>query len=124
MIRLKNILFINAASSGATALLLIFFSGSIAELFGVSKPAPFIGIGIFLLLFAGYVFFQSRKEPLIPQKIQLIIGIDLLWVVGSLIIILPGLFELFMIGYILIGVVALWVATMAFLQSYGLKKLA
>lgn len=123
MIRLKNILRINSVSSGVTGLLLVLFSGFIADLFGASKTAPFTGVGLFLLLFAVYVYLQALKEPIQTKNIRLIIAIDTAWVIGSLIIILPGLFGLFIIGYILIGAVAAWVSAMAFLQSRGLKEL-
>ncbi|QNF35473.1 hypothetical protein HUW51_23205 [Adhaeribacter swui] len=63
---LKSVLLINALSSGATALLLLLFPGYIAELFGAPKTLPFVAVGIFLLLFAGFVLVQSRKP--IVQK--------------------------------------------------------
>lgn len=119
---LKNILRVNAISSGATALLLILFSGFTAELFGTFQTMPFIGTGTFLLLFATYVLLQSRKEPILLGKVQLIIGLDISWVIGSLIIILWQLFELSSVGYLLIGAVAIWVAAMAWLQFKGLNK--
>lgn len=122
MKHLKNVLLLNAASSGITALLLIILPGFFADLFGVKQQFPFIGIGIFLFLFAFFVFIQSRKKPLNPKKVQLIIVMDISWVLGSLVIILPQLFSLSLIGYVLIGGVALWVAAMAALQSIGLKK--
>lgn len=124
MARLKNVLFINAASSAATALLLVVFPGFFASLFGVSTRPPFIGVGIFLLLFAIYVFLQSRNEQAEPNKIRFIIALDIIWVVGSLAIILPQFFGLTVIGYSLIGGVALWVAMMAYLQTRGLKALS
>ena len=53
MIPLKTALTINAASSGATGLGLIILASPVAGLFGVSETTPFIGVGIFLILFAG-----------------------------------------------------------------------
>jgi hypothetical protein len=123
MFSLKTVLQINSVSSGAVALLLIAFSGFISQWFGVSESAPFIGVGIFLLLFAVYVFYQSRKEPLHSKGIQTIIITDSLWVTVSALLILFQLFELSMIGYLFIGGVALWVALMAVLQSKGLKRI-
>lgn len=123
MTYLKNVLRVNAISSGATALLLIIFSEFTAGLFGTSQTTPFIEVGVFLLLFAAFVYFQSRKDPLQPGKIKWIIALDVTWVIGSLAIILPQLFGLSALGYLLIGGVALWVAAMAWLQSNGLNKL-
>ena len=56
MIPLKTTLIINAASSGATGLGLIILASPVAELFGVSENTPFIGVGIFLILFASLSF--------------------------------------------------------------------
>ncbi len=54
--------------------------------------------------------------------IKLIIALDIIWVVESLIIVVPQLFGLSFLGYFLIGAVAGWVALMAFLQARGLKQ--
>lgn len=124
MIRLKNALLLNAVSSGATGLLLLIFPGFFAGLFGTSQSIPYTVTGIFLLFFALDVYLQSRKDPLHYGRVQWIIALDILWVVGSLIIIVPRLFNLTAIGYILIGGVALWVAAMAVLQSLGLRQLS
>jgi membrane protein required for beta-lactamase induction len=124
MTSLKNVLFINAVSSAASALLLIVFPGFFAELFGTTHMAPFIVVGIFLLLFAVDVYLQSRKNPLNPKQVQRIIAMDISWVIGSLIIIVLRLFGLTFLGYLIIGGVALWVAAMAILQSVGLKQLS
>lgn len=121
---LKNVLLVNAISSAATALVLLAFPGFLAEVFGISQTAPFTETGIFLLLFATYVFFQSRKPQIQGGRLRFIISIDVLWVVGSLLIIVPQLFGLSLMGYLLIGGVAAWVAAMAFLQARGLKQLS
>lgn len=121
MTRLENVLLVNAISSGATGLLLILFPGFIAGIFGVSQTLPFTGVGIFLVLFALWVFSHSRKVPRQPKGVRWIIIIDITWVIGSLVIIFPQLFGLSSTGYLLIGAVAIWVALMAFLQSKGLS---
>ncbi|RDC63735.1 hypothetical protein [Adhaeribacter pallidiroseus] len=121
---LKPVLLINALSSGATALLLLVFPGTIANLFGSTTPVPFIAVGIFLLLFAGLVFNQSRKPAVQKVWVKFIIALDVLWVVESAIILIPQLFSFTTLGYILITGVALWVALMAVLQTRGLKQLS
>jgi hypothetical protein len=124
MNRLKNVLLVNALSSGATGLLLFLFPRFTAGLFGTTHAWAFVATGIFLMAFAIFVFIQSRKA--VPHRgwVKFIIALDILWVVESLIIVLPALFGLSMIGYLLIGAAAAWVALMAFLQTRGLKAAA
>ena len=120
---LKNVLLLNALSSGSTAVGLIAFAAPIAILFGLEKPTPVLEVGIFLLLFAIFVFKESRRAAQNSKMVRLIIGIDLGWVVASILILALQLFSLTPIGYFAIGAVALWVAGMAYLQLGGLKRL-
>ena len=120
---LKNILLINALSSGATGLGLIVFASFLAPLFGVSVLEPFWIMGLFLVLFAGIVFYQSGRNPISPKGVTFIITLDILWVITSFVIVIFQLYDLSILGYILIGAVALWVAGMAFFQAKGLKQL-
>ncbi|HEY5824552.1 MAG TPA: hypothetical protein VIT44_09310 [Cyclobacteriaceae bacterium] len=120
---LKTVLLINALSSGVTGLGLIISSSLVAQLFGVSATGPFIEVGIFLLAFASLVLFVGRGETHHVNAVRFIIALDLLWVIISLVIVLLHLFDLSVLGYLLISGVALWVGAMAYLQSAGLKQL-
>ncbi|HYI79138.1 MAG TPA: hypothetical protein VEW65_16065 [Chryseolinea sp.] len=120
---LKNVLLLNALSSGATAVGLIAFAAPVAILFGLEKPTPVIEVGIFLLLFAIFVFLEGRKTAQNPNMVKLIIGLDLGWVLASSSIVALQLFSLTLLGYFAISAVALWVAGMAYLQIGGLKRL-
>lgn len=113
---------VNALSSGATGLLLVLLPGYTAGLFGAAYTWPFVATGIFLLVFALLVFMQSRKQTPNKSWVKVIIALDILWVIESLIIVLPALFGLTVLGYCLIGAVAAWVALMAFLQARGLRS--
>jgi len=120
---LKTVLLINALSSGVTGLGLIVSSSFIAQLFGVSATGPFIEVGIFLVAFATLVLVVSRGETQNANAVRFIIALDLFWVVTSFSIVLLHLFNLSVLGYLLITMVALWVGAMAYLQSAGLKRL-
>lgn len=119
---LKNVLLINALSSGATGVLLVLFPGLVAGLCGATLLWPFVAAGLFLIVFAALVFVQSRKQVMQKGWIKLIIALDIIWVIESLIIVVPQLFGLSFLGYFLIGAVAGWVALMAFLQLRGLRS--
>ena len=121
MTTLKNVLVINAVSSGATGLGLIVMSDFIATLFDTSHKAPFIGVGVFLVAFAAFVFFASQRNPISESSVRLITLLDSIWVMASIAIVVLQSFDLSGLGYILIVGVAAWVGLMAFLQYNGLK---
>lgn len=121
---LKNVMLVNAISSGATGLILLVFAPFVASLFGTSAILPIEGVGLFLLCFAALVLFEALKKPMRSAWVNLIIILDIAWVVISVLVIVLQLFYLTLIGYALIGAVALWVVAMAYLQSRGLKQLS
>ncbi|MBA4852852.1 hypothetical protein [Emticicia sp. BO119] len=122
MTTLKNVLLINALSSGVTGLLLIEFPSFIAQFFGVSQTMPFRATGIFLVAFALLVYYASRQKTTNKTLVRWIIALDLMWVADSLIVVAGQLFDFTLIGYAITSAVGLWVALMAFLQIKGLKE--
>jgi hypothetical protein len=124
MISLKNVLLINAVSSGATGIGLVVLADTVAELFGTSAAGAVMGVGIFLVVFAAGVLNEALQRTTRITHVYIIIALDILWVIGSVAIVLPQLFNLSAIGYITITAVALWVAAMAYLQMKGVKQIA
>jgi hypothetical protein len=110
---LKRILLLNAISSGITGIILALFSESISSLFGINAAFTISSVGIFLIVFAAYVIHTAIKG--IGQT-PVVIALDMLWVAGSVIILVAYGFQISMIGNVLIVGVALWVGLMAFLQ--------
>jgi hypothetical protein len=124
MTSLKNILLLNAVSSAATGVGLLVFARFMADIFGVSQLQAFYGTGIFLLVFAGMVFYEALKSPIRPNRVLFISVLDAMWVIVSATIVVLGLFNLSLVGYGLISAVALWVGAMAYLQLKGIKQLS
>lgn len=122
MTSLKNVLLINALSSGVTGLLLIEFPSFTAQLFGISQSTPFMATGIFLVAFASLVYYASRQKPVNKTLVRWIIALDIMWVTDSLIVVVGQLFGFTFIGYAITLAVALWVGLMAYLQIRGLKE--
>lgn len=120
---LQTVLLVNAVSSGATGLLLITLTRTIAPLFGAVAPGIFVEAGLFLLGFAGYVGYVAYRSPTSLNRVQVIIWLDRLWVIASLVVLaLPGL-GLTLLGKAIIGAVAAWVALMAYLQAANARKI-
>jgi hypothetical protein len=121
MLSLKNTLLLNALSSGMTGIILICFAQPAAELFGQVQAAPFSGVGVFLLVFALYVFRASRRTPVRSNEARLITALDLSWVLASVVLLLWISHQFSIVGNVLIAAVAGWVALMAMLQWRGLR---
>lgn len=122
MITLKNVLLLNAVSSGVTGLILAALSGTVASLFEVTQALPFLSVGLFLVFFAVLVFYAATRQVVNSPLVWSIVLLDSLWVVSSLLIVSLQLFVISFLGYLLISGVAAWVALMAFLQYSGLRK--
>jgi hypothetical protein len=117
MLSLSNILKVNAISSGATGIILSVFPSVVASIFDVTTTAPFIEVGIFLVLFALFVFIVSVGKPIKRNLVKTIITLDTLWVVASAVALLFLFSSVSMWGNLIIAGVALWVALMAVLQK-------
>jgi hypothetical protein len=119
---LRNVLLINAISSGITGILLAVMPTFFAKLFNVNQTAPFVEVGIFLIVFSLFVLWTSFKNPIPKTWTKLIIGMDVTWVVASILAV-PLLFSsISVIGSVIILAVAGWVGTMAYLQRKTLQR--
>ncbi len=121
---LKTVLLINAISSGATGLGLVVLPGLFAGLFATSALMPFVATGLFLIAFAMMVFLEGRRAAVSITWVRFIVIMDTVWVLLSVLIVAFQAFDISLIGYLMIGAVALWVGLMAFLQYTGLKNMA
>jgi hypothetical protein len=124
MTTLRNVLMINAITSGITGLILVAVPGFVANLFATSNTTVLVGVGIFLVAFAAMVFITSLQHPLSGKTVSLIVVLDALWVLTSLGIIMLQLLDVSTLGYFLIGGVAAWVALMAYLQFNAMRQLS
>jgi hypothetical protein len=124
MTTLRNVLLINAVSSGITGLVLAIAPGMVADLFATSNTTAFVAVGIFLFAFAVLVFVLSIQDPLREKNVSIIIALDTLWVLASFAIILLQVLDISTLGYFIIAAVAAWVALMAYLQFKGKRQLS
>jgi hypothetical protein len=114
--KLKNVLLINAISSGITGILLVLIPDIFANIFKTDKIAPFVEVGIFLILLSSFVLLTAFKKPIKRSWIILIIGFDIAWVVISIITIFLLTSYISAAGSAIIFAVAAWVGLMAYLQ--------
>lgn len=120
---LKNVLLINAISSGLTGLLIVLNSKVVAGIFKVNNTAPIIGTGVFLVVFSLFVLLTAFKHLQDKSWTKFIIGIDVTWVAVSIVVTALLFSTISMIGSIIILAVAAWVGLMAYLQMKTLNKM-
>ncbi len=120
---LRNVLRVNALSSGLTGILLAIVPGLFSNLFEVSSTAPFVGVGVFLIAFAVVVGIVSLGSS--PGRTA-VLGItlaDSAWVLASIALVLSPV-AMSGLGKVMVLAVAGWVLLMAALQYRGVKELS
>lgn len=121
--RLRSILYGNSTFSLISSSACIFMSKSIANTMGISASDEILSIGIGVLLFAGYVLFVAKQNPLKKGLVKSVIVMDFFWVLGSLLIIALNPFSLSNTGLLMVAIVALFVLVFGTLQTITLKKI-
>lgn len=116
MKELKIYLKINSIFSLACGISMVVFFNELNAVFNIQNQYVFPVIGISLIAFSffvGYVSYKYFSNRILATIISLL---DALWVLGSLVIIILGLFDLSNSGYIIMGIVAAWIAFLAYKQ--------
>lgn len=116
MKELKKYLTINSIFSAISGLTMLLFSSNLNKLFNINNVYVFPVIGCNLLFFAAFVWFVFSRQLTNRILVTTITTLDLLWVLGSLAIVGLGLFDLSQNGNILISIVAVWIAFLAYKQ--------
>lgn len=121
MKELKKYLAINSIFSAISGLTMILFSGNLNKLLNTDQFKYFPYIGTNLLVFAAFVWYVSRRQLTNKTLVTTITILDLLWVLGSFVIVAFGLFDISTTGNIIIGLVAIWIAFLAYKQFQNNK---
>lgn len=118
---LKKYLLINSLFSFICGLSMLILNDQLNTFFHISNPLIFNIIGLNLIFFSFIVIFTAISKPLKTLLIKIIIILDILWVIGSLIIVVFQLFELSGNGYFAIGLVGIFIAFLAYQQNRNLQ---
>lgn len=111
----------NALFSSFSGLAFVIASGMIATILGNIPAGLVLGVGIQLLIFAAaLVWLSSRTHIPVPLAIGVIVA-DLLWVVGTAVVVYADLFE--RAGEVLLLCLADVVLLLAILQSIGVRRM-
>lgn len=119
---LKKYLLINSSFSFLTGMIMLILNPKLRVFFSVTEPLIFTIIGINLLIFAAFVLFVARSKPLKSNLVKIIVVLDILWVIGSFILIFTDVFKLSLSANITIGLVGVFIAFLAYKQYTNLQK--
>ena len=119
---LQRVLLGNAAFSGLSGLLMVLAANPISQFLGLSNPLILAIVGIALLLYMPFLVWLANQTPVPSWMTWVVIELDVLWVIGSLILIFTSLVPLTTGGKWTIAITADIVAIFAILQYIGLRR--
>jgi hypothetical protein len=120
---LRRALLGNAIFSVLTGFFLLFDATPIGAALGVGNPLVLQVMGALIVLFAAEVAWIALREPLNRQHAQIILALDVAWVVASAIVLLLGLLPFTSAGQWGFVIVADIVACFAILEWIGLRRM-
>jgi hypothetical protein len=112
----------NALFSFTSGLFLCFASRLVVRLLGRPDESSLVSLGIGLVAFAIFLFVSARRQVVSVPQARVIVLMDILWVVGSYVLLFVVPFA--PSGKWLIGVVAEFVLAFAIVQWLGIRKIS
>ena len=121
---LRNTLFSNSAFSFLSGVAFLLFSGAIANFLGVSASWIVLALGVGLIVYSIELYLAARADPVNTSIAKFAVYADLVWVLGSAVLIFANLIPFSTAGKWAIAIVADIVLVFAILQYIGLRRLA
>jgi hypothetical protein len=118
---LRSALLLDAAMSGAAALLLVAGSTFLAPLLALPQPLLFWA-GVVLVPWTVTLFVLSRRSEVTRLVLYDVVAVNALWTAASFGILIAGLVEPNFLGAAFVVIQALAVAGFAVLQLAGLRR--
>ena len=113
---IRRPLLANATFSALSGLIMITCCSSLGSLLGEIQSMDLLLLGIGLVAFASYLLFIAYRKPLEKRQVIAIIIMDLLWVIGSVLLLWLRPIALTETGQQLIILIAAIVACFALWQ--------
>ena len=118
---LRTVLLADAIASGATGLLMIAGAGLLEGLLGL-PVALLREAGLVLIPYVAFVAWVGTREAISRSAVQAIIVLNVLWVAGSIGLLVSGWVAPTMLGTAFVIAQAAVVAVLAELQFIGLRR--
>jgi hypothetical protein len=120
---LRYALIADAIASGATGLLMIAGADALTGLLGL--PVPLMReAGLLLVPYVALVAFIGTRAAISRPAVRAVIAINVLWVAGSVALLVGGFVAPTMLGYAFVIAQAVAVGVFAELQVIGLRRAA
>lgn len=120
---LHKILLVDSLSAGAAGIAFVVASGPLANFMGVANPLALVMIGILFVVFAAAVYAVAARESISRRAAWIIFALNVIYVVGSGIILLTDAFGLSTEGRWLVLILADLVTVFAIVEFIGLRRL-
>lgn len=101
----------------------VLFSSAITRFLGLPSPTIIFVLGIILAAYGLIVFTQARAKTLDLAFARYVIGLDVLWVIGSTVLVFTDLVAFTTAGKWAIAIVADIVLIFAIVQYVGLRRI-
>lgn len=118
---LRRALWLDAAASAATGLLMLIGADPLAGLLGL-PPALLRMAGWILLPYAGFVALVARRDAPSPGAVWAVIVCNVVWVAASIAILVQAWVAPSALGYAFVIAQALVVGALAETQFIGLRR--
>ena len=112
----------NAGFSALSGVAFLVGAKPIAAFLDITAPAVLTVAGILLLIFAGDLFFLATRKTVNPKYVWAVIAADVLWVMGSIILLVTDLVPFTVAGKWAVGIVAAIVAVFAEIAILRLEE--
>ena len=112
----------NGIFSLLSGLTFILAANPLATFLGGVSPTILMAVGVGLLIYAADLFFVARQNPIKSLYVQLFIAADVIWVLGSALLLMTNWVAFTNAGWWAVAIVADIVAVFAILQYVGLKR--
>jgi len=120
---IRNALRANSLFSGISGVIILFDSGFLVDFMGAGTSLFYLALGVDLLIYAAVLFYFSGQASMDKRVAWFAIDADVLWVLGSAVILLGNMFDISIAGKWLILIIADIVLVFAIVQYLGIRRL-
>jgi hypothetical protein len=120
---LRNSLRIDGIISAATGAISLAAAEELAPLLGIQPPLAFSIAGAVLIVYGGLLLYISTCEQISRRIVIAAIILDVLWVIDSAVLLIGGWLPLTSAGVWTIALLAVGVAVLGELKSFGLWRM-
>ncbi len=121
---LKSALLIDSVVSFISGIAFLFFSKAVAGFLGVSNAWIIPALGVVAIVYSIEIYLAARAEPVNTRIAKTAVYGNLVWVLGSAVLIFSNLVPFTTAGKWAIAIIADIVLVFAIFQHMGLRRLA